>query len=55
MAVMELDLPSGFTADLESPETNIPGTKRSEIRDEKTVVLYYDQVSMRVFSVKILC
>ncbi|KAL4237648.1 hypothetical protein ACF0H5_002362 [Mactra antiquata] len=47
MSVMEIDLPSGFAADLESPDTNILGTRRSEIRDEKTVVLYYDEILPR--------
>ena len=44
MAVMEIDIPSGFTADLESSNTRLDNTKRREIRDDKTVVLYYDQV-----------
>ncbi|KAL4237870.1 hypothetical protein ACF0H5_002580 [Mactra antiquata] len=47
MSVMEIDIPSGFAADLESPDTNIQGTQRSEIRDEKTVVLYYDEILPR--------
>ncbi|KAL4237869.1 hypothetical protein ACF0H5_002579 [Mactra antiquata] len=47
MSVMEIDLPSGFAADLESPETHIQDTRRSEIRDEKTVVLYYDEILPR--------
>ena len=44
MAVIEIDLPSGFSADLESPDTHLDKVRKSEIRDEKTVVLYYDQV-----------
>ena len=44
MAVIEIDLPSGFSADLESPDTHLDLVRKSEIRDEKTIVLYYDQV-----------
>jgi hypothetical protein len=49
MAVIEIDLPSGFSADLESPDTHLDEVKKSEIRDEKTVVLYYDQVRLYIF------
>lgn len=51
MCVMELDLPSGFAADLESPNTVLFGVRRSEIRDEKTLVLYYDQVIIKEWKV----
>lgn len=44
MAVMEIDIPSGFTADLESSDTKLTGSRQAEIRDEKTVVLYYDEI-----------
>ncbi|XP_060573011.1 CD109 antigen-like isoform X2 [Ruditapes philippinarum] len=49
MAVIEIDLPSGFSADLESPDTHLDEVKKSEIRDEKTVVLYYDQILPNVY------
>jgi hypothetical protein len=51
MAVIEIDLPSGFSADLESPDTHLDKVRKSEIRDEKTVVLYYDEVGTRIFSI----
>ncbi|XP_060607320.1 CD109 antigen-like isoform X2 [Ruditapes philippinarum] len=44
MAVMEIDIPSGFSADLESSKTKLDNAKKTEIRDEKTVVLYYDEI-----------
>ncbi|XP_053387212.1 C3 and PZP-like alpha-2-macroglobulin domain-containing protein 8 [Mercenaria mercenaria] len=44
MAVMEIDLPSGFSADLESSNTKVGNARQTEIREEKTVVLYYDQI-----------
>ncbi|XP_045170199.2 CD109 antigen-like [Mercenaria mercenaria] len=49
MAVIEIDLPSGFSADLESPDTKLDHARQSEIRDEKTVVLYYDQILPDVY------
>ncbi|XP_060578353.1 CD109 antigen-like isoform X2 [Ruditapes philippinarum] len=49
MAVIEIDLPSGFSADLESPDTHLDKVRKSEIRDEKTVVLYYDQILPNVY------
>ncbi|XP_053374571.1 CD109 antigen-like isoform X1 [Mercenaria mercenaria] len=49
MAVIEIDLPSGFSADLESPNTKLDHARQSEIRDEKTVVLYYDQILPNVY------
>ena len=45
MCVIELDVPTGFGADLEGPFTDIYQTKKSEIRNSKTVVLYYDEVT----------
>lgn len=48
MAVVEIDLPSGFEADLEGRFTEVTLSKKSEIRNQKTVVLYYDEVSLMV-------
>lgn len=45
MAVIELDMPTGFEADLESSFTDLYMSKKAEIRNSKTVVLYYDEVS----------
>lgn len=44
MAVIEVDVPSGFVADLEGDLTDLSYSKKSEIRNSKTVVLYYDEV-----------
>lgn len=44
MVVLEIDVPSGFDADLEGEFTDITLSKKSEIRNQKTVVLYYDEV-----------
>ncbi|XP_052800199.1 CD109 antigen-like isoform X1 [Mya arenaria] len=44
MAVVEIDMPTGFEADLESKNSDISLSKKSEIRDQKTVVLYYDEI-----------
>ncbi|XP_053374577.1 CD109 antigen-like isoform X2 [Mercenaria mercenaria] len=49
MAVIEIDLPSGFAADLESPDSKLDHVRQSEIRNEKTVVLYYDQILPNVY------
>jgi hypothetical protein len=49
MAVMEIDIPSGFSADLESSKTKLDYAKKTEIRDEKTVVLYYDEVRVHIY------
>ena len=44
MCVIELDVPTGFEADLEGQFTDLYQSKKSEIRNRKTVVLYYDEV-----------
>lgn len=50
MAVIEIDILSGFVADTESLDTKLEHVRHSEIRDEKTVVLYYDQVTVSTYS-----
>jgi len=44
MAVKEVGIPTGFSADVEGLELkNIPGIKRVEEGDRK-VIIYYDEV-----------
>ncbi|KAH3716732.1 hypothetical protein DPMN_059461 [Dreissena polymorpha] len=45
MAVVEIDVPTGFEADLESRFSDISLSRKSEIKDQKTVVLYYDEIN----------
>lgn len=44
MAVIEIDFLSGFSADFESLDTKLERVTHSEIRNERTLVLYYDKV-----------
>jgi len=44
MAVVEVDMPTGFEPDLESRQSDISFTKKTEIKDQKTIILYYDEV-----------
>ena len=48
MAVKEIGIPSGFSADIEALElANIPGVKRVEEGDRK-VIIYLDEVSIYI-------
>ncbi|XP_052246732.1 CD109 antigen-like [Dreissena polymorpha] len=48
MAVVEIDVPTGFEADLESRFSDISLSRKSEIKDQKTVVLYYDEINPNI-------
>jgi len=39
-----VDMPTGFEPDLESRQSDISFTKKTEIKVQKTIILYYDEV-----------
>ena len=45
MAVIEIGVPTGFMAELESDLTKLVGVQKTETKDQK-VMLYFDEVSV---------
>ena len=54
MAIMEVNLPSGFVTDLDQLPTDVAGVKKVETQNNDTlVVIYFDNLSTTKTSVKV--
>ena len=48
MAVIEMGVPTGFVAELESDITKLTDVQKTETEGQK-VIMYFDQVSLELF------